>query len=88
MNHPDPRMIMRPVEEDLNIPKRELLYILLALNRAHTIVEAADLLGITERNLHQKKKKLGIYLNRRTGKYEQRVKQQYAKDNQLISAKL
>jgi transcriptional regulator with GAF, ATPase, and Fis domain len=72
--NPDPRMIMKPAEEDLNIPRRELLYIKLALNRVRTVVAAAALLGITERNLHYKKKMYGIYRNRKSGLYEQRQK--------------
>lgn len=61
-------------EEDLNIPRRELLYILTALNRARNIWNAAVLLGISERNLSQKKQKLGIYKNKVNGRYEQVVK--------------
>lgn len=61
-------------DEDLNIPRRELLYILTALNRVRTVSQAAVLLGICERTLDKKKQKLGIYKNKATGRYEQVVK--------------
>lgn len=60
--------------EDLNIPRRELQYILKALNRVRTVSQAAALLGICERTLDKKKQKLGIYKNKVTGKYEQIIK--------------
>jgi transcriptional regulator with GAF, ATPase, and Fis domain len=48
------------MKSELNIPDNQLNLILKALNNTRTIKSAANLLGITDRTIHNKKRQYNI----------------------------